>query len=170
VSPVIAYIGLGSNLGDPLAQVRSGLQALAGLPHSRLLRSAGLYRSAPLGPSGQPDYINSVAALETELPPLELLCELQRIEDAHGRVRAERWGPRTLDLDLLLYGELQLDTPELVIPHPEIARRSFVLRPLGELLAEDAQIPGQGALKTLLARCPGPFAVRASESGMVGLA
>jgi 2-amino-4-hydroxy-6-hydroxymethyldihydropteridine diphosphokinase len=167
VSPVTAYVGLGSNLGDPVAQVRRALQALSALPHGRLLASAGFYRSAALRISadapGQPDYINSAAALETGLSPLELLRALQRIEASQGRVRTGPWGARTLDLDLLLYGELEMQTPELTLPHPQIGRRAFVLLPLGELAGEGVRIPGQGILRELLGCCPPPPAVRLAD-------
>jgi 2-amino-4-hydroxy-6-hydroxymethyldihydropteridine diphosphokinase len=140
---------------------------LAGLPRSRLRAVAGLYRSAALRRTreapAQPDYINSVAALETELSPLELLQGLQAIETAQGRVRREPWGARTLDLDLLLYGDLALHTQTLTLPHPQMAVRSFVLLPLRELVGEDFVLPGLGPLGHLLAQCPGPQATRLPE-------
>jgi 2-amino-4-hydroxy-6-hydroxymethyldihydropteridine diphosphokinase len=133
-SHVRVYIGLGSNLASPLRQVRVAIAELAQLPQSRLCAISPLYRSRPLGPAGQPDYINAVAALETTLTPLELLDGLQAIEKRHGRKRgAVRWGPRTLDLDLLLYGDAVIDEPRLTVPHPEMAQRGFVLRPLADI-------------------------------------
>lgn len=130
---VRAYIGLGANLGEPLAQLRAAVAALAALPGSTLAAVSPLYRSAPLGPAGQPDYYNAVAALDTPLPPHALLAALQAIETAQGRVRLERWGPRTLDLDLLLYGADVIATPDLTVPHAELAQRCFVLVPLHDL-------------------------------------
>ncbi len=150
---VPAFIGLGSNLDGPVEQVRRALDALTSLGGSRLAAASRLYRSDPVGPPGQPDYINAVAKLETRLAPGRLLDELQRIERRQGRVRGERWGPRTLDLDLLLYGDLAIDEPRLRVPHPRLAERMFVLRPLAELLASDAELPGLGRLDELLAAC-----------------
>ncbi|HET7921404.1 MAG TPA: 2-amino-4-hydroxy-6-hydroxymethyldihydropteridine diphosphokinase [Gammaproteobacteria bacterium] len=152
-STVIAYIGLGSNQDHPIRQVRRALEELAQLPASRLLAQSGLYRSAPLGPSAQPDFINAVAALETGLAAPALLSALQALETAHGRVRgALRWGPRTLDLDLLLYGETVLHTPALQLPHPGLPERAFVLYPLADI-APDLVIPGHGVVRELAARC-----------------
>lgn len=154
VHRVVAYIGLGANLDDPIACVRSARQTLDRHPEIRMLASSRMYRSLPLGPAGQPDYINAVMAVETELAPLPLLHLLQSIERQHGRVRSgERWGPRTLDLDLLLYGEQRIDTEELRVPHPGIAEREFVLVPLAEI-APDLDIPGLGPIAGLIASCP----------------
>jgi len=128
---VRAYIGLGSNLNDPVAQVTRAIEELGHVEHSRLIAVSPLYRTPPLGPAGQPDYINAVAALDSELEPLALLDELQRIEQLHGRVRGPvRWGPRTLDLDLLLYGNETIHTPRLVVPHVGLHDRPFVIFPL----------------------------------------
>ena len=149
-----AFVGLGSNLDGPAEQVRRALEALASVNGSRLAAVSRLYRSDPVGPPGQPDYVNAVAKLETRLAPGRLLDELQRIERRQGRVRGERWGPRTLDLDLLLYGDRTIDEPRLRVPHPRLAERSFVLLPLAELLAGDAELPGLGRLDGLLAACP----------------
>lgn len=150
---VVAHIGLGSNLAGPAQQVRRALAELAALPESRLLRHSGLYRSPPLGPQDQPDYVNAVAALATRLAPLALLDALQALETGHRRVRSERWGPRTLDLDLLLYGNRRLDLPRLQVPHPGLPLRNFVLYPLAEIDPQ-LEIPGHGPLAELLARCP----------------
>lgn len=148
------YIGLGSNLEAPIGQIRQAQRALEGLPGTRLRRQSGLYRSVPMGPPDQPDYINAVSELETGLAAGRLLDELQALERAQGRRRgAERWGPRTLDLDLLLYGAQRIDTPELQVPHPGLPERAFVLYPLAEIVPE-LDIPGLGPLRTLLARCP----------------
>lgn len=149
LSSLRAYIGLGSNLDDPVAQVKHAIAALAGLPQSRLLRQSRLYASPPLGPLDQPDYVNAVVELETSLTPLQLLAALQDVERAQGRVRTRHWGERIIDLDLLLYADLQMDSAALQLPHPGIAARAFVLRPLAEL-APDLMIPGQGDLAILL--------------------
>ncbi|MEW5972250.1 MAG: 2-amino-4-hydroxy-6-hydroxymethyldihydropteridine diphosphokinase [Pseudomonadota bacterium] len=146
----LAYLGLGSNLNNPAGQVRRALGGIAALPESRLAAASRLYRSPPLGPQDQPDYINAVAALETTLTPRDLLHALQAIEQDFGRVRLRRWGERVIDLDLLLYDNLRLDSPELTLPHPGIGERAFVLCPLAEL-APDLVIPGLGPLADLLA-------------------
>ena len=127
------YIGLGSNLGEREAQIRLALDDLARLPESRLVRASSLYDSEPVGDVDQPNFLNAVAELETELTPRQLLWNLQLIERRLGRTRTRRWGPRTIDLDLLLYGPLVVEEPDLQIPHPEMTRRSFVLVPLVEL-------------------------------------
>lgn len=151
---VTAYIGLGSNLGGPAGQVRAALRDLAAIPQTQLQQVSPLYRSPPLGPPDQPDYINAVAALETALAPEALLDALQALETRHGRVRdGQRWGPRTLDLDLLLYGEQQLATPRLTVPHPGLPQRAFVLYPLADI-APELQVPGSGSVQALLAQCP----------------
>jgi 2-amino-4-hydroxy-6-hydroxymethyldihydropteridine diphosphokinase len=142
---VDAFIGLGSNLDEPQRQVLSALRELGELPDSRLIRRSPLYRSAPLGPPGQADYINAVAMLETALGAVALLNELQAIEQRHGRVRGTRWGPRTLDLDLLLYGDQRIDSERLQVPHPRICERAFVLVPLHDV-APDLILPGLGPL------------------------
>lgn len=149
---VRAYIGIGSNLDDPAAHVRRALQDLDAVAESRCVARSSLYRSDPMGPPDQPDYINAVAALETALAPLALLDALQAIEHAHGRVReGERWGPRTLDLDLLLYGTQQIDEPRLKVPHPGLHERAFVLYPLAEIEPQ-LMVPGQGTLEQLMVR------------------
>jgi 2-amino-4-hydroxy-6-hydroxymethyldihydropteridine diphosphokinase len=151
----VAYIGIGANLGGPEGQVRRAIMELGQVPASRLLGASSLYQTRPLGPAGQPDYVNAVAALETWLAPEDLLAGLQAIEAAHGRKRnGVRWGARTLDLDLLLFGMAVLDTPGLRVPHPELARRPFVLVPLSDLAPADLLIPGAGLLGDLLAACP----------------
>ena len=152
---VRAYVGLGSNLGDPAAQVTRALCALDEIPASRCIARSGLYRSAPLGNADQPHYINAVAALDTRLPARELLRHLQAIEGRQGRVRGpERWAPRTLDLDLLLYGESTLNEESLTVPHPGLHQRPFVLYPLRELAPEDLIVPGMGSLRALITACP----------------
>lgn len=145
-----ASIGLGANLGDAEATLRSAVAALRALPGSRLKAVSSLYASAPLGPAGQPDYLNAVALLDTALAPHSLLAALQAIEDAHGRLRLERWGPRTLDLDLLLLGHDRIATTDLCVPHPEMTRRNFVLVPLLEI-APAATLPDGTRLAELAA-------------------
>jgi 2-amino-4-hydroxy-6-hydroxymethyldihydropteridine diphosphokinase len=132
---VRAYVGLGSNLGDRAAHLLLGLSALSRLPKTHLLRLSPVYETEPVGPP-QPPYLNMVAELETELSPKGLLAEMLRIEKALGRERRERWGPRTLDLDLLLYGDLVLEEAGLSVPHPRLHERVFVLVPLLDLLPE----------------------------------
>jgi len=148
-----AWIGLGSNLDDPHTQVSTALNELAQLPDSSLIMHSSLYRSDPVGPPGQPDYINAVAALDTQLPPEALLDALQAIEQAHQRVRKIHWGPRTLDLDLLLYGNETIATPRLSVPHPFMTQRNFVLWPLAEI-APELILPDGHSLQALLLQCP----------------
>ena len=150
---VIAYIGLGANLADPLVQLQRALLALKQLPETTLLRSSRFYRSAPLQASG-PEFINAVAQLQTELSPLALLHALQTIEQAAGRQRPYHHAPRTLDLDLLFHGDTVLQTPELTLPHPRWRERAFVLLPLAELApdwvrADDLAAVAQQALSVL---------------------
>jgi len=145
-----AYIGLGANLGDPVAQLSAALDALGRLPHTRLVGASSLYRSAPVGNAAQPDFVNAVAALETALSPRELLGACLGIERDHGRVRSFANAPRTLDLDLLLYDERVVDEPGLRIPHPRMHGRAFVLAPLAEI-APAAVVPGHGRAADLLA-------------------
>jgi len=150
-----AYIGLGSNLGDPVAQVRGGMTALAQLPRTRLEACSSLYRTAPVGRQEQPDFINAVCRVRTRLAPAALMRSLLEVECAQGRVReGERGGPRTLDLDLLLYGNVAVRSTELTVPHPRLHERAFVLYPLFEL-EPDLVIPGHGSLRGLLAACTG---------------
>jgi 2-amino-4-hydroxy-6-hydroxymethyldihydropteridine diphosphokinase len=147
---VVAYIGLGSNLDNPSHQVTSAIAELGDLEETQVIAVSRLYQSAPLGPAGQGDYINAAVAISTELAPDTLLADLQAIENRHGRVRAERWGPRTLDLDILLYGDLILDSPALHIPHPGLASRNFVLLPLADI-APNLRLPKGETLAQLLA-------------------
>ncbi len=129
----IAYVGIGSNLQDPRAQVLAAFHELDRLPHTRVVKKSSLYRSAPVGHAAQPDFVNAVAQLETGLPAERLLAELQEVEARHGRERSFANAPRTLDLDLLLFGDARLDTRELQVPHPRMHERAFVLRPLLEI-------------------------------------
>jgi 2-amino-4-hydroxy-6-hydroxymethyldihydropteridine diphosphokinase len=138
----VACIGLGANLGDARATLQAAQDELRRLPHTRLVAASPLYRSAPIDSHG-PDYVNAVVVLETALAPHVLLAELQRIEELYGRERPYRNAPRTLDLDLLLYGDRRIATVELTVPHPRLQQRAFVLRPLLDVLP-DACIPGIG--------------------------
>jgi 2-amino-4-hydroxy-6-hydroxymethyldihydropteridine diphosphokinase len=131
--PVDAYIGLGSNLGDPEARLAAATAALGRLPHSTLEAVSRIYRTAPVGLLEQPDYLNAVARLRTTLSPRDLLEALLAIEQAQGRMRGTPNGPRTLDLDLLLYGDARIDEHDLMVPHPRMTERAFVMVPLAEL-------------------------------------
>ena len=144
-TPVIAFVGLGGNLGDPEVTLDAALQALDGVQDTRLLRASRLYRTPAWGVEQQPDFLNAVAMLETRLGAPALLESLFVIERQHGRVREaeQRWGPRTLDLDLLLYGDAVIDEPGLRVPHPHLHERAFALLPLLEIAA-DVEIPGRG--------------------------
>lgn len=133
LKPVLAYVGLGANLGDPSRQLQEALAKLAAAEEVELLKASAFYLTPPLGPPDQPWYVNAVAQLRTRLEPEELLRVLHRVEQDLGRVRGERWGPRLIDLDLLLYDGLIMSGPELVLPHPEMHRRAFVLVPLAEI-------------------------------------
>ena len=149
-----AYVGLGSNLYNPRQQITDALQELTALPATRVAAHSALYQSKPVGPADQPDYVNAVAALHTALTARQLLDCLLEIEGQHGRIRdGSHWGPRTLDLDLLLYGDVQIQDENLIVPHPQLHERSFVLVPLYEI-APQLVIPGQGALRDLVACCP----------------
>jgi 2-amino-4-hydroxy-6-hydroxymethyldihydropteridine diphosphokinase len=149
----IAYIGLGSNLQQPLMQVQRALQALQTVPESELIKHSPLYRSTPLSGNEQPDYINAVAMLHTSLMPLALLDALQAIEQQQGRIRtAERWASRSLDLDMLLYADYRSDDPHLTLPHPELYNRAFVLYPLYDC-HPDLILPNGQALAQLLQTC-----------------
>ena len=152
--PVLAYVGLGANLGDPAAALLAAQQSISTLPATQLLRLSSVYRTAPIDAQG-PDFLNAVALIETKLAPDELLAQLQRIEAEHGRERPYRNAPRTLDLDLLLYGEASLASPRLTVPHPRLHERAFALVPLAEVAPADLVIPGQGSLRHLLAGVAG---------------
>ena len=128
-----AYVGVGSNLNDPRAQVLQAFTELDGLPNTRVVRKSSLYRSAPMGHAAQPDFVNAVAQVETGLPAERLLAELQAVEARHGRERSFPNAPRTLDLDLLLYGNARIASPALTVPHPRMHERAFVLKPLLEI-------------------------------------
>lgn len=145
-----AYVAVGSNLDEPRAQVERALDALAGVRASRLVLRSSLYRSRPFGPIEQPDFINAVAGLLSTLSPVELLAELQQLETRLGRLHpVVRWGPRRIDLDLLVHGTDRRDEPGLTVPHPGIADRAFVLVPLAEI-APDLMVPALGRVRSLL--------------------
>jgi 2-amino-4-hydroxy-6-hydroxymethyldihydropteridine diphosphokinase len=148
---VRAFVGLGSNLGDPVNQVRIALDELSQLSATHLIRQSGFYRTPPWGNTEQPDFVNAVAEIETGLTPRQLLDSLLRIESRAGRVREGlRWGPRLIDLDLLLYGDERIDESSLHVPHPHMHERAFVMVPLAEL-APSLQLPGIGMLADLAA-------------------
>ena len=149
-----AYIALGSNLQDPLSQLQRAVIALRALPDAQFQRISSIYRSAAVGPGTQPDYLNAVALLTTTLPPIALLEALQQIEQAQGRTRSERWGPRTLDLDILLYGDQRIDSARLTVPHPALGQRNFVLYPLAEICQSNLVLPDGTDLDTLVRTCP----------------
>jgi 2-amino-4-hydroxy-6-hydroxymethyldihydropteridine diphosphokinase len=147
-----AYVGIGSNLRDPVKQVRAACQALAALPSTLLVRCSSLFGSHPLGPSDQPDFCNAVAGILTELTVSALHSALRVLEQQMGREPSrQRWGPRVIDLDLLAYAELRRVDPELTVPHPGIAVRHFVLQPWREI-SPDYTVPGLGRVSTLAAR------------------
>ena len=149
----IVYVGLGSNLDNPIYQVKQALLALKALPKTHLKRQSALYRSKPLGPQNQPDYINAVAMLNTALSPLTLLDMMQTIENQQGRIRTiQRWGARTLDLDMLLYDNQHSQNPVLTLPHPGLYNRAFVLYPLCDI-APDLILPGEKSEKKLSVIC-----------------
>lgn len=145
----VAYVALGANIGDPVSTVRDAIEAMSHLEKTRLLRASSLYRTAPVGLINQPDFINAVAEVETELSPAEFLAALIAVEAQFGRIRDKRNGPRTLDLDLLLYENITVSTPELTVPHPRLHLRAFVLSPLAEI-APDLAIPGRGTVAAWL--------------------
>ncbi len=149
---VPAYVGLGSNLNDPCAQVQRGFEALSHIPQTLLIARSSLYRTPPLGPQDQPDFINAAAGLLTRLDPEELLREMKRCERELGRESAAvRWGPRIIDFDLLVYGDRRIDAAQLRVPHPGIQARNFVLYPLAEI-APELNVPGAGSVSELLRR------------------
>lgn len=150
-APRTACIALGANIGEPLRQIEAGFQALAALPGTRLTSRSSLYRSAPVGYADQPDFINAVALIDTTLEPHALLEALLAIERVNGRVREFPNAPRTLDLDIVLYGDMVIHDPGLTIPHARMLERAFVMLPLAEI-APDMQVPGQGRVRELAAR------------------
>jgi len=148
----VAYVGLGANLGEPRQQLRRALLELDAVPRTRVVKASSLYRSEPMGYANQPEFVNAVAQLETSLRAARLLAELQAIEARHGRSRSFANAPRTLDLDLLLFGESTVETAKLAIPHPRMHERAFVLQPLLEI-APEIIVPGRGPARELLKGC-----------------
>jgi 2-amino-4-hydroxy-6-hydroxymethyldihydropteridine diphosphokinase len=148
-----AYIGLGSNLADPVDQVKTAISNLQSLSNSQLIAWSSLYASPPMGPQDQPDYINAVAEIDTALSAHQLLDALQALEQQQGRIRKRYWGERTLDLDILLYGKNEIYDERLQIPHLGISLRAFVLYPLAEI-APNLKIPKAGKIEQLLQHCP----------------
>ncbi|BCU56954.1 2-amino-4-hydroxy-6-hydroxymethyldihydropteridine diphosphokinase [Enterobacter kobei] len=152
----LAYIAIGSNLASPLEQVNAAITALGEIPHSQIVARSAFYRTPPLGPQDQPDYLNAAVALETTLDAEALLDHTQRIELAQGRVRkAERWGPRTLDLDIMLFGDEVINTPRLTVPHYDMHNRGFMLWPLFEI-APEVLFPDGTPLACVLTQCGAP--------------
>ena len=151
---ILVYIGLGSNIGLPEKQIQAACDSLAVLPDSTLIKCSSLYQSQPMGPQDQPDYVNAVALIETALSPEALLQQTQLIENQQGRIRkANRWGPRTLDLDMLLFGQQQIDNEHLTVPHSGMKQREFVLYPLFEI-TPDLIFPCGEKLSDLILICP----------------
>lgn len=160
MSAVRAFIGLGGNLGDPVEQMLAALTDLDRLPDIHLIRVSGFYRTPPWGKTDQADFVNAVAELETTMPARQLLDALLQIEARAGRVRAdERWGPRLIDLDLLVYGDTSIDEENLHVPHPRMAERAFVIVPLAEL-EPTLWLPGHGLLSNLLEKTDASHCVR----------
>jgi len=164
-SLVTAFIALGSNLANPVAQVQAGLRSLAALPHTRLTGASSLYRNPAVGMRDQPDFVNAVASIETRLAPRALLAGLLAIEREHGRVRDFPNAPRTLDLDIVLYDEQVINEPGLTIPHPRMLERAFVLMPLAEI-APQVMVPGAGFAARLAARVDATGLVRLSSASV----
>ena len=151
---IVVYLGLGANLDMPALQLQSARKAISEIDGIEEMAFSSLYRSPPMGPQDQPDYVNAVMKVATTLSALDLLSAMQHIENEHGRVRAQRWGARTLDIDILLYGEMNIDLPRLTVPHIGIKERAFVLYPLFEI-APDLSIDNQ-ALVDIVKACPSP--------------
>ena len=148
------YLALGSNLDDPAMQLHAALVEFAALPHCRIVAASSAYRSEAIGPGNQADYLNAVLMLNTSLSAVELLSATQAIETKRGRVRSERWAARTLDIDILLFGDEIINTTTLQVPHPRMAERNFVLYPLAEIANHKMVLPSMGVLGSLLAKCP----------------
>jgi 2-amino-4-hydroxy-6-hydroxymethyldihydropteridine diphosphokinase len=155
----LAYVGLGANIGNPRRQLQAALQELKAMPESRVTAASSLYRSAPVGYLDQPEFLNQVVEMDTGLAAEQLLANLEEIEQKQGRERPFPNAPRTLDLDLLLYGDAVISTARLTVPHPRMHERAFVLKPLAEI-APQAAIPGRGKVASLLAGCRDQIAER----------
>lgn len=158
----VAYIGLGSNLAQPYRQIKNAIIALGLLPQTRVLKDSGYYRSKPMGPKDQPDFINAVVMVETGLNATQLLSHCQCIEQQQGRIKTRHWGERTIDLDILLYADEQAESDELTLPHPGICSRDFVYLPLLKL-EPDIKVPGKGSLKNIVASAQQASQRRASD-------
>jgi len=165
--PAKVYLGLGSNLNSPPRQIRAALKAIAKLPGTQLVRCAPWYQSIAIGPGSQARYINTVAEINSVLKPRALLQSLQQIEKQQGRKRIVRWGPRSLDIDILLYAQQTLNTRQLQIPHPRLGERNFVLQPLADI-APALKLPNGTPLAKLLANCSPEGIVRLSAGGSGG--
>jgi 2-amino-4-hydroxy-6-hydroxymethyldihydropteridine diphosphokinase len=163
-APVTAFVALGGNIGNPQAQIHSALRALSELPETRLARQSSLYRNPPVGRLDQPEFVNAMAQIETRIGARELLERLLEIERALGRVRDYPNAPRTLDLDLVLYGDRVIREPGLVVPHPRMLERAFVLVPLAEI-APDAMVPGSGRVADLLRRVDASGMIKIPATG-----
>lgn len=150
---MLVYIGLGSNLDDPQTQIKTAIDDIARLDQTTLVQTSSLYKSPPMGPQDQPDYINAVVSVDTTLSAHILLDALQAIEQSHGRIRKRHWGERTLDLDILLCADKVIDDERLNVPHPGITERAFVLYPLAEI-APNLSIPQRGNIQQLQKECP----------------
>ena len=157
------FIGLGSNLDDPLSQLKKAIEYLKQLKLLKVITVSDFYSSPPMGPQDQPDYINAVVEVATTLGAEQLLDELQQIEHLQGRERKQRWGARTLDLDILLYGNEVINTERLRVPHSGISERNFVLYPLRDLVGENFEIPKSGSISELLKECPMAGVTRLSK-------
>ena len=157
------FIGLGSNLDEPLSQLRKAVEHIKQVGNLELINISNFYRSAPMGPQDQPDYINAVVEVTTSLNAEQLLDELQAIENKQGRVRSQHWGARTLDLDILLYGSEVINSERLTVPHSGISERNFVLYPLRDLVDENFEIPESGNISQLLTACPVAGITRLNE-------
>ena len=158
MTQTLVYLGLGSNLDQPLKQLQQALSQLHEHPAMNLVKSSQFYASRPLGPQDQPDFVNAVAAIQTSLQPLELLAELKKMEAEQGRIKKRHWGERLIDLDILYYGDAQVNLPNLQIPHAEIANRDFVLLPLAEI-APDLVIPNLGKVTDLITHLKETFVI-----------
>lgn len=156
-------IGLGANLNDPQAQIQHAMLSLSKLPHTRLVKASSLYASKPQGPQDQPDYVNAAVHLETALTPLELLLACQTIEQQQGKQKVRHWGERLIDIDILLFDFLVINTPDLTIPHPFMTQRDFVLLPLQEVWP-DCLLPDQSCLSDWIAQLPETFVMALSTS------
>ena len=163
MSKVISYIGLGGNLDSPIQQLKTALISIDELPKTSLIKSSSFYGSKPLGPQDQPDFINAVCQIETELSATELLAALQKVEIEQGRIKKRRWGERLIDLDILLYGQEALDSADLTIPHSQIALRDFVLIPLAEV-SPGLVIPNLGEIESLIEQLNESYLVALNET------